>query len=150
MAKAEEAEILVVGAGMVGLTFATALADAGLAVMVIDHMDPAAFRDEAFDGRSSAIARGSRQALEVLGLWDGMAPAAAPILDIRISDGQPYEGRFGGPLRRGSASALHLPFSCEDFAESQREGRPAPQPLGHIVENTAVRRACLDRARALK
>ena len=54
MAKAEEAEILVVGAGMVGLTFATALADAGLALMVIDHMDPAAFRDEAFDGRSSS------------------------------------------------------------------------------------------------
>ncbi|MEO3427894.1 UbiH/UbiF/VisC/COQ6 family ubiquinone biosynthesis hydroxylase [Pelagibius sp. CAU 1746] len=137
---ARDVEVLVVGGGMVGLTFAVALAEAGLEVVAVDHQDPALFREEAFDGRSSAIARGSQQALEVLGLWPGMLPAAAPILDIRISDGRL------GTLRRGGASALHLHFASGDVAADPAAARP----LGHIVENTAIRRACLDRVRALK
>src|SRR3546814_5981719 len=91
---------------MVGLALAVALAEAGLEVMVVDRMDPARQREEAFDGRASAIARGSRQALEVLGLWAGMAPAAAPILDIRISDGRAYETGLGR-RRPGGRSEEH-------------------------------------------
>ena len=152
----QTAEVLVAGGGMVGLAFAVALAEAGLEVVVVDHMDPALFREEAFDGRSSAIARGSQQALEVLGLWDGMLPAASPILDIRITDGKL------GTSRRGGASSLHLHFASEDVAEvgaeevagggtgAQPTSRPTFRPLGYIVENTAIRRAGLDRARALK
>jgi 2-octaprenyl-6-methoxyphenol hydroxylase len=101
-------------------------------------LDPAQQRDEAFDGRSSAIARGTQQALQVLGLWQGMAPAAAPILDIRISDGRLGTGRAGG------ASALHLHFSHQEVATAEDA-----RPLGYIVENTAIRRACLDRARSV-
>lgn len=138
-AGSRDAEVLVAGGGMVGLAFAVALAEAGLEVVVVDHMDPALFREEAFDGRSSAIARGSQQALEVLGLWQGMLPAAAPILDIRISD-----GRLGS-LQRGGASALHLHFASEDVAEDPAAARP----LGYIVENIAIRRAGLDRVRTL-
>src|SRR3546814_4917699 len=99
--------------------------------------------DLASAGRACASARGSRQALEVLGLWAGMAPAAAPILDIRISDGRAYETGLGS-RRPGGASALHLHFSHEDLAEAE-----AGRPLGFIVENTAIRRTSLDRARAL-
>jgi 2-octaprenyl-6-methoxyphenol hydroxylase len=138
MAERKDAEILVAGGGMVGLTFAVALAEAGLEVMVVDRLDPAQQRDEAFDGRSSAIARGTQQALQVLGLWQGMAPAAAPILDIRISDGRLGTGRAGG------ASALHLHFSHQEVATAEDA-----RPLGYIVENTAIRRACLDRARSV-
>jgi 2-octaprenyl-6-methoxyphenol hydroxylase len=138
MAERKDAEILVAGGGMVGLTFAVALAEAGLEVVVVDRLDPAQQRDEAFDGRSSAIARGTQQALQVLGLWQGMAPAAAPILDIRISDGRLGTGRAGG------ASALHLHFSHQEVATAEDA-----RPLGYIVENTAIRRACLDRARSV-
>jgi 2-octaprenyl-6-methoxyphenol hydroxylase len=135
---AQQVEVLVAGAGMVGLSFAVALAEAGLTVAVVDRMDPALFREEAFDGRASAIARGSQQALAVLGLWPGMAPAAAPILDIRISD-----GRLGSATG-GGASALHLHFSSLDLAGDTGPARP----LGYIAENTAIRRAALDRVRA--
>ncbi len=144
-AGSRNAEVLVAGGGMVGLAFAVALAEAGLEVVVVDHTDPALFREEAFDGRSSAIARGSQQALEVLGLWQGMLPAASPILDIRISDGRPYQGGVG-TRRRGGASALHLHFASEDVAEDPA----APRPLGYIVENTAIRRAGLERVPQLK
>lgn len=136
MAEQRDTEVLVVGGGMVGLALATALSQAGVEVVVVDRLDPAQQREEAFDGRASAIARGSQQVLEVLGLWGGMAPAAAPILDIRISDGRPDGGRSGG------ASALHLHFSSTEVA-----GNGDARPLGWIVENTAIRRASLDCAR---
>src|SRR3546814_13505430 len=80
---------------MVGLALAVALAKAGLEVTVADRLDPSQQRDDAFDGRSSAIARGSQQVLQGLGLWTGMAAAAAPILDIRISDGRPSDSGPG-------------------------------------------------------
>ncbi|HIP78856.1 MAG TPA: 2-octaprenyl-6-methoxyphenyl hydroxylase [Kiloniellaceae bacterium] len=143
MAERIETEVLIAGGGMVGLTLASALAKAGVAVVVVDRLDPAAMREEAFDGRASAIARGSQQALAVTGLWQGMAAAASPILDIRISDGAPFAGPTA-VARRGGASALHLHFSHGDVA-----GPAGAQPLGHIVENTAIRRACLARAAAL-
>src|SRR3546814_6138087 len=53
-------EVLVAGGGMVGLALAVALAKAGLEVTVADRLDPSQQRDDAFDGRSSAIARGSQ------------------------------------------------------------------------------------------
>ncbi|WP_422369358.1 UbiH/UbiF/VisC/COQ6 family ubiquinone biosynthesis hydroxylase [Pelagibius sp.] len=153
-----ETEVLIAGGGMVGLSLAVALADAGLAVMVVDRLDPAAMKEEAFDGRSSAIARGSQQALSVLGLWPGMAEAASPILDIRISDGHP-SGRNGGSERRGGASSLFLHFSHRDTEEGPAADKGIPPdippdippgiPLGHIVENTAIRRACLARVKTL-
>ncbi|MGF1591806.1 MAG: UbiH/UbiF/VisC/COQ6 family ubiquinone biosynthesis hydroxylase [Kiloniellaceae bacterium] len=136
MTEHRDAEVLVAGGGMVGLAFAVALAEAGLEVVVVDRLDPASQRDEAFDGRSSAIARGSQQALQTLGLWQGMAPAAAAILDIRISDGRL------GTARAGGASMLHLHFSHAEVASADDA-----RPLGYIVENTAIRRASLDRAR---
>ena len=139
-----ETEVLIAGGGMVGLSLAVALADAGIAVMVVDRLDPAAMKEEAFDGRSSAIARGSQQALSVLGLWQGMAEAASPILDIRISDGHP------GSAKRGGASSLFLHFSHRDTAaERPAGGVPGNVPLGHIVENIAIRRACLARVKTL-
>ncbi|WP_299393588.1 UbiH/UbiF/VisC/COQ6 family ubiquinone biosynthesis hydroxylase [Pelagibius sp.] len=147
MAERVETEVLIAGGGMVGLTLAAALAKAGVAVMVVDRLDPAAMREEAFDGRGSAIARGSQQALAVTGLWSGMAAAASPILDIRISDGSPV-GEPTEVARRGGASALHLHFSHGDVAQETGRGASpaAAPPLGHIVENTVIRRACLARA----
>src|SRR5262249_22479230 len=80
-----------------------------------------------YDGRSSAIAYGSQQALQTLGLWWGMAADAEPILDIRVSDGQ--IGRTAPPL------FLHY--------DSRESGLDAP--FGHIVENIAIRRTLLTR-----
>src|SRR3546814_15120173 len=105
---------------MVGLALAVALAKAGLAVTVADRLDPSQQRDDAFDGRSSAIARGSQQVLQGLGPWTGMAEAAAPIPELRIYDGSPYESGLvdGGPSearpghpRPGHGTAPHQPLT---------------------------------------
>ena len=57
----EDVELLVVGGGLNGLVLAIACAGAGLATALVDREDPATMVAEAYDGRSSAIAYGSRQ-----------------------------------------------------------------------------------------
>ncbi|MFI5019440.1 MAG: FAD-dependent oxidoreductase [Dongiales bacterium] len=89
-------DVLIVGGGMVGMATAIALGGAGLEVLAVDA-EPAAEREGAgYDGRSSAIAFASQQALAQLGIWAGMAPEAEPILDIRVSDGRPGRPAPGG------------------------------------------------------
>lgn len=134
-------DVAIVGGGMVGLTLGIALSGAGLRVVLIDKADPAGFTEAAYDGRSSAIARGSQQALAALGIWRELAPAAQPILDIRVSD-----GRLDRP-----ASRLVLDYAHDEVAERAVPGAP-PAPLGYIVENRAIRsalNACVARAERL-
>ena len=122
VSKTCDCEVLIVGGGMVGLTLGLTLAGAGVEVVVVDREDSAKVQDAAFDGRASAIARGSQQALAGAGLWDAMAPSAQPILDIRVSD-----GRIGA-----GASSLFLHYDHREVGDA---------PLGCIVENRAIRRA---------
>jgi 2-octaprenyl-6-methoxyphenol hydroxylase len=126
-----KADALVIGGGMVGTAVAIALGGAGLEVVLVDAEPPAARVEAGYDGRSSAIAYGSRQALAMLGIWPGMAPEAEPILDIRVSDGRPGE----------PAAPLFLHYDHRD------SGLDAP--FGHIVENRAIRRALAARLAAL-
>ena len=124
-------EVLIAGGGMVGMATAVALAEAGIACVLVDPETPSERLSAGYDGRSSAIAYGSQQALISLGLWWGMAAAAEPILDIRVSD-----GRIGAP-----AGPLFLHY---DHRESGLDA-----PFGAIVENRAIRRALLARLRDL-
>ena len=134
--EALETEVLISGGGMVGLTLGIALAGAGVATVVVDAADPAALQAAAYDGRSSAIARGTQQALAALGIWPGMAAQAEPILEIRVSDGKVGAG----------ASPFFLHYDHHEL------GPGLDGPLGYIVENLAIRRAlaaCAARAAKL-
>jgi 2-octaprenyl-6-methoxyphenol hydroxylase len=111
-----------------------------VAVAVVDYSDPETVLAAAHDGRSSAIARGSQQALAALGLWDGMAADAQPILDIRVSD-----GRVGG-----GASRLFLHYDHRDVAAPGQDGAQDGGPLGYIVENQVTRTALHARAGVLE
>ena len=121
----ERVELIVVGGGLAGLTLGIACADAGIEVAVIDREDPATMLSEPFDGRATAIAYGSKQVLEGIGLWPLVAAEAEPILEIRVADGD---------------SPLFLHYDHRDLGTA---------PLGYIVENRALRRAQIERARTL-
>lgn len=110
-------DVVVIGGGLVGMTLGLALAQRGLAACVIDRQPLAVMSDAAYDGRGSAIALGSKQLLDSLGLWADIAPEAGAILDIRVSDGD---------------SRLFLHY---DHTEVGTE------PMGWIVENLVTRRA---------
>lgn len=124
-----QADVVVVGAGMVGGALAVALAGAGIRVALIDRADPRALTSEGRDGRASAIALGSQRALSGIGVWDHVG-AAEPILDIRVTDAD-------------APGFLHY-----DHRELGENGDAAPG-FGHIVENTILRRAIWARARDL-
>src|SRR5262245_6792816 len=82
-----DVDVVVAGGGLVGLSLALALARAGLAVAAVDREKPSVAAADAFDGRASAIAWGSRQVLAGIGVWDRVDAVASPIREIRVSDG---------------------------------------------------------------
>ncbi len=133
-----DADVLISGGGLVGLTLALALADAGLTVIVVDSLPVTEREAVAYDGRASAIAEGSRRVLDGVGVWNKMAPEACPILDIRVSD-----ARVGHP-----ASLLFLHYDHRELEPPRGRRRPAPAaakpaPMGYIVENRVIRRVLL-------
>jgi 2-octaprenyl-6-methoxyphenol hydroxylase len=123
-------DVVIAGGGLVGLSQAVAFGVAGLGVALVDRDRPADLLAEPFDGRSSAIARGSRQVLQGLGVWPLLAGEAQAIGDIRVSDGRP--GRPPAPF--------FLHYAEADLGEG---------PMGHIVENRVLRRALYRRLEAL-
>jgi 2-octaprenyl-6-methoxyphenol hydroxylase len=118
-------ELAIVGGNLSGLSLAIACAAAGIDVAVIDREDPAKFRDAAFDGRTTAIAYGSQQVLQGIGVWEKIAPYAEPIREIRVADGD---------------SPLFLHYDRQDVGA---------EALGFIVENRVLRAALQDRAESL-
>ncbi len=133
-----QTEVCIVGGGLVGLGLAAALGSAGLDTVVLDARPVEAGLQPSFDGRASAIARGTSQLLQALEVWPACAAGAAPILDIRVSDGRPGE----------AASPLFLHYALSDLGEEALDGGAA-QPMGHIVENRFLRHALLQRLEAL-
>jgi 2-octaprenyl-6-methoxyphenol hydroxylase len=118
-------DLVIVGGGLTGLALATATAGSGLSVLVVERHPMAATVQPPFDGRVTAIARGSRHLLEAIGVWRHLAAEAEPILDIRVGE-------------QHSLLTVHY-----DHREVGGE------PLGHIVENRFIREALLRRAEEL-
>jgi 2-octaprenyl-6-methoxyphenol hydroxylase len=122
----KQADVLISGGGMVGLTLGLALAQGGLKTVIVDTAAPATVLEPSFDGRVSALAYASVRMLTALGVWDDLAPHAQPIHEILVTD-----GRLGGKL-----AAPTSPFSLH--FDAQEVGADA---LGHIAENRHTRAA---------
>ena len=84
-------DIAIVGGGMVGASLAMALCGGARRVALIEGVTPGAGSQPSFDDRTTAIGNGTRAMLETLGLWQQLAPRAAPIREICVTDA----GRFG-------------------------------------------------------
>ncbi len=110
-------DVLIVGAGPVGMTLARALSGAGVGVEIIDRLAPAALTALPHDGRAWALAPASRRALQAIGVWPELAARAEAVRGMHVSDGD-------RPV------FLHL-----DPADGTTE------PLAHMVENRDLRRA---------
>lgn len=91
MAAAQEFDLLIVGGGLVGASLAAALAPLPLKVAVVEAVPFGSRGQPSFDDRATALSQGSRRIFESMGVWSGMAPEAAPIRRIHVSD----KGRLG-------------------------------------------------------
>ncbi|OLS63202.1 2-octaprenylphenol hydroxylase [Pseudomonas putida] len=119
------ADLLIVGAGMVGSALALALQHSGLEILLIDGspLSVQRFDDEApFEPRVSALSAASQRILERLGAWQGIAERRlSPYSDMHVWDGS------GTGQIHFSAASVHA------------------EVLGHIVENRVVQDGLLER-----
>jgi 2-octaprenyl-6-methoxyphenol hydroxylase len=89
--KSLDVDVAVVGGGMVGASLAAGLIDTRVRVLLIEAVPFGAGTQPSFDERTTALGNASRRIFEGLGVWDAMAPEAAAIRAIHVSDA----GRFG-------------------------------------------------------
>src|SRR5215218_10441752 len=79
-------DVIVVGAGLVGASFALALEKAGLRIAVVEtRLPPAAIDTAGWDSRIYAISPGSVEFLRECGAWDLLDNARyCPVEDMQI------------------------------------------------------------------
>ncbi len=119
-----DADVIIAGGGMTGLTLGLALAQAGLRVIAADADVIGDQVAPTYDGRASAIAYASFRMWEALGLGPALAPHAQRIEQILVTDGRV----------RGGASMLSLAFDRREL-----DDRADGEALGYMLENRRIR-----------
>ena len=111
--------IVIAGGGVAGLSLALSLKQALPDGLDVEVCDPAVRRDHGADRRAYAVAAAARRMLTALGVWDGVAASAQPMLDMVVTD-----SRLGDPVR-----PVFLTFG----------GEVEPgEPFAHMVESGAL------------
>lgn len=119
-----QADIVIVGAGMVGSTLALALKDSGLSIIVLESKAVTYKQftpDTPFEPRVSAISIASQRVLQHVNAWSGvLARRLSPYSQMYVWDGS------GTGYIDFDAMSVHQPI------------------LGHIIENRVIQDALLE------
>ena len=117
-----EFDIIIVGAGLVGLTAAIALSQAGFKTALFDRKT---FTHKTRDPRASTLAASSYQLMKNVGLAETLKPHLQPIHDMMIGEGRP-----------GRLSPLTLHF----------DGQQRASVMAHMIENHRLMNALMSAA----
>ena len=118
-------DILVVGAGPAGLSFAAELAGSGLKITLIEKIPLEILQNPPYDGREIALTHLSREIMQRLGMWDLIPKDEIyPLRDAKVLNGQ-------------SDYQLHFP------QPTQARGEPA-DCLGYLISNHNIRKAAYE------
>ena len=114
--KASQVDVIIVGAGMAGLTLANLLVKQGKSLVIIDRVLPEKF-DSArpYDVRVTAVSPGSRAIFEYIGIWSDVQAK-------RVSE-------FDAMVVWDEASPTRINFNARDVRQPV---------LGYIVENKVI------------
>jgi 2-octaprenyl-6-methoxyphenol hydroxylase len=124
---ANRCDVLIGGGSFAGLALAIALKQALGPTYRVTVADPA-LGQAADDARASAIVAAARRLFETIRIWDIVAGEAQPVVDMHITD-----SRLGDAVR-----PVFLTF----------DGEVEPgQPFAHMVENTPLLAALVERAK---
>jgi len=112
-----DADVVIVGAGMVGLALACALKESGLHIIVIERAEAEVRFSLGRDCRVSAIVRGNQQILAGIGVWRYLEKDAEPIRAMRVWDNQEAGGiRFDAAEIDEPAMGYLIENSCTQAA----------------------------------
>jgi 2-octaprenyl-6-methoxyphenol hydroxylase len=126
---AAQRSIVIGGGAFAGLALALALRQGLGADIAVIVADPALAQRPSRDPRATAIVAACRRLFEVIGVWQQVASAAQPILDMVVTDS-------------GLEDATRPVFLT--FAGDVEPG----EPFAHMVENRHLIDALVDRAEA--
>ncbi|MFK3662641.1 2-octaprenyl-6-methoxyphenyl hydroxylase [Scandinavium sp. NPDC088450] len=140
--------VIIVGGGMTGATLALALSHLSkgqLPVHLVEAVSPESQQHPGFDARAIALAAGTCQQLERVGIWQAIRDCATAIRTVHVSDrghagfvtleaedyhlpalGQVVElhdvgQRLFSMLRKAPGVTLHCPARVEQFSRSQSQ-----------------------------
>jgi 2-octaprenyl-6-methoxyphenol hydroxylase len=119
--KTFNADVLIIGAGLVGSAQALALAKYGISSLIVDKALPDEVMRAGYDGRVSAISHASVQVLQHLDVWKDVVAEAGAIDSIFITEG----GKHSDIL-----------FDAEEIGGD---------PFGYMVPNQLLRKTLLQR-----
>ena len=113
-------DVVITGAGMVGLTLANLLAKQGKSVAVIDRSEIPVFEEQqAYQSRVTAVSPGSQAIFEYVHAWSAMqAKRVTPFQHMRVWDEEDNSRENAG---------VH--FNASDMSR---------RCLGHVVENAVI------------
>ena len=112
-------EIIICGAGMIGLTFALLMAQKKIKVSIIDKSDKKLLFTQQ-DNRTTAISQGSYRIYRKLGIWKKLRNEFQPINQIFVSEG---------------LGSHDINFDQKNLKEG---------PLGFIVDNNLIKKTLLN------
>ncbi len=111
-------DIVIIGAGPAGLSFARALSGSGLRIAIVEQQPESVLADPPDDGREIALTHRSHRLMNEYGQWQHIdAQDIGTLRDAKVIDGDDADG---------------LLFSHAESGQSQ---------LGWLVSNHAIRRA---------
>lgn len=119
-------DIIIVGAGPAGLSFARCLGRSGLSIAIVEKLADAELAAPEFDGRDIALTHQSLRILRDLGVWERFAENERP------------------PIREAKVLDGNSPYSLDFDANGD-----TVEVLGYIVSNHVIRRALYEEVRSL-
>ena len=118
-------DIVVVGAGPAGLSFARTLVDSDLRITIVEKSPLESISNPAYDGREIALTHLSKEIMERLGMWQ------------RVPENEIYPLRDAKVWNGSSSYQLHFP------QPTQARGG-ATDRLGNLISNHNIRKAAYD------
>jgi 2-octaprenyl-6-methoxyphenol hydroxylase len=137
--RVDEADILIAGGGLAGLSLGVALKSALGADVAVVVADPSFARAAVDDGRAAAFAAAACRMFRALGAWEAIEPEAQAILDMVVTDSRtmdpvrPVFLTFGGDVAPGEPFAWMAPNAAVLRALRQRADE-----LGVVLLPTGV------------
>ena len=114
-------DVVIIGAGPAGLSFARAVAASGLRITVVEKSPAAVLADPPYDGREIALTHKSKEIMQALDMWQ------------RVDEHEIYKLKDAKVVNGRSGYQLHFP------QPKSARGKPT-DTLGYLISNHNIRR----------